>query len=219
MKHTIAVILGSLLLASNLDADMGIDPDTPEQTALPAPDRTAGKPLMQALQLRQSTRSFKATPLPDIILGNLLWAANGINRPVDGKRTAPSARNWQEIDVYIARADGLFRYQAGNHMLERLSNDDLRPHTGLQPFVTNAPLVLVYVADTLKMKGAEATNRSSYAAVDTGFISQNVYLFCASEGLATVVLGMVDKPALHAAMRLRTEQEIVLTQPVGYPAE
>lgn len=187
--------------------------------ALPAPDTSGGKPLMQALKQRASSRAFSSKALSDPVLANLLWAAAGVNRPDSGKRTAPSAVNWQEIDVYVARPDGLFRYDAKGHQLQPVLTEDVRRHTGLQDFVADAAVVLIYVADRARMKGAQASDQKFYGAVDTGFISQNVYLFCASEGLSTVVLGMVDKPALQKIMKLSADQEIILTQPVGYPAE
>lgn len=186
---------------------------------LPAPQRDGGKPLMQALALRKSTRSFQEKKLPPQVLSNLLWAACGVNRADSGKRTAPTAKNWQEIDVYVATADGLYLYNAAAHRLDPVLADDIRASTGGQPFVKTAPVDLVYVADRAKMADAPAESREFYSATDAGFVSQNVYLFCASEGLATVVLGWVDKPKLEKAMKLRPDQRVILSQPVGYAKE
>jgi nitroreductase len=171
-------------------------------------------PLMEALNARQTQRTFSAKPLSEQQLSDLLWAAFGINRP-DGKRTAPSAHNRQEISIYVALPSGLYLYQAGENLLERILDQDIRGQTGKQPFVKIAPVCLIYVAD---LDGAK-DGADFYSAADTGFISQNVYLFCASEGLHTVVLGWVDKDALHKAMNLKPTQHIILTQPVGLPPE
>jgi len=184
---------------------------------LPKPQMDGGKPLMQALKERKSTRSFSPEKLPAQVLGNLLWAAFGINRPDSGERTAPSAMNRQEIDIYVATADGLFLYAAKGHTLQPVLAEDLRAATGMQPFVTNAPVELVYVADYSRMGRGTDEDKNLYSAADTGFIGQNVYLFCASEGLATVVRGSVNRPALAKAMKLRPEQRIILAQTVGYP--
>ena len=147
----------------------------------------------------------------------MLWAAFGINRPETGRRTAPSAINMQEIDIYVARADGLYLFDAKGNILTPLLAEDIRAMTGTQPFVKDAPVNLVYVANLAKMSRLSAENAAFYSAADTGFISQNVYLFCASEGLATVVRGSIDKPALAKAMKLRADQKIILAQTVGYP--
>jgi SagB-type dehydrogenase family enzyme len=181
------------------------------------PQTSGGKPLMEALAKRRSTRAFDSRKLPAQTLSNLLWAADGINRPASGKRTAPSAMNRQEIDIYAATADGLFLYNAKKHQMDPVLAKDIRAQAGEQPFVKTAPIVLIYVSDHARMKGAPQESKDFYSATDTGFISQNVYLFCASEGLATVVLGWVNKPALAKAMKLRGDQKIVLTQPVGHP--
>ena len=190
-----------------------------EQTIrLPKPDTEGGLPLMQALNRRRSLRAFKPDPLPDQVLSNLLWAAFGRNRP-DGRRTAPSAVNWQEIDIYVALEKGLYLFDAGNHSLKLVLAEDIRAITGLQGFTQQAPVNLIYASDHRRMGRANPEHKEFYSATDTGFISQNVYLFAASEGLATVVLGMVNRDALAEKMGLAPEQKIILTQPVGYPPE
>ncbi len=181
------------------------------------PQLDGGKPLMKALKDRSSSRSFGKEKLSSQVLSNLLWAAFGINRPDAGKRTAPSARNWQEIDVYVAMADGLYLYEAKNHMLRPVLSRDIRPMTGKQDFVKDAPVNLIYVADFSKMSDATKDDKVLYSAADTGFISQNVYLFCSSEGLAAVVRGSIDREALAKAMKLRQDQKVILAQTVGYP--
>jgi SagB-type dehydrogenase family enzyme len=140
-----------------------------------------------------------------------------VNRPESGKRTAPSALNWQEIDIYVATADGLYVYDAKAHRLNPVLAEDVRAATGTQPYVKDAPVNLVYVADLAKTGKASAPDQDFYTAADTGFIAQNVYLYCASEGLATVIRGGVDRPALAKVMKLRPDQKITLSQTVGYP--
>jgi nitroreductase len=182
--------------------------------ALPQPQTDGGRPLMQVLKERKTMREFAPDKLPAQILSNLLWAAFGVNRP-DGRRTAPSAMNKQEIDIYVATGEGLFVYNAQANRLDPVLAQDVRAATGTQSFVATAPLDLVYVADLAKA-GAEP-DADLYTAADTGFIAQNVYLYCASEGLATVVRGSVDRAALAKPMKLRPDQKIILAQTVGYP--
>ena len=186
---------------------------------LPQPQMEGGKPLMQALKERRSTREYSDRKLSDQVLSNLLWAANGVNRP-DGKRTAPSARNWQEVDVYVATADGVFLYDAPANALKEVLTEDIRALTGRQPFVGGAPVNLIYVADLAKTgRRASDATRDTSSAVAAGCITQNVYLFCASEGLNTVVRGIVPRDELGAKMQLRPEQRILLAQTIGYPRE
>jgi len=174
---------------------------------------------MQALGLRATSRAFAPDPIPAQTLANLLWAAWGINRPADGKRTAPSARNWQEIDLMVVRADGTFLYDAAANRLLPVAAGDHRALTGVQSFVKDAPLTLLLVADTSRMKGTEKDpEQRQWIWADAGFISQNIYLFCASEGLATGVRALVDRPALAKALGLKDHQVILLAQCVGRPA-
>jgi len=187
-----------------------------EPVQLPTPQTEIGRPLMQVLKDRSSTRDFSPEKLPTQVLSNLLWAAFGVNRSDSGKRTAPSAMNWQEIDIYVATPDGLYVYDANRNQLNPVSRDDVRAQTGTQSFVKDAPLNLVYVANLTKTRGSTA-ERDMYVAADAGFIAQNVYLFCASERLATVVRGSIDRPALSKVMRLDPDQRIILAQTVGYP--
>jgi len=181
------------------------------------PKAEGGKPLMQALKDRSSSRSFSQEKLPVQILSNLLWAAFGINRLDTGKRTAPSAMNWQEIDIYVALPEGLYLYDAKNLILKPVLSEDIRALTGRQEFVKNVPVNLIYVADFSRMGSAAGEDKDLYSAADTGFIGQNVYLFCASEGLAAVIRGSIDRQALAKAMKLRSDQKIILAQSVGYP--
>ncbi|MCU0290718.1 MAG: SagB/ThcOx family dehydrogenase [Thermoanaerobaculaceae bacterium] len=184
---------------------------------LPAPQTEGGKPLMQALRLRATARAFAPEALPAQTLANLLWAAWGVNRADSGKRTAPSARNWQEVDVYVALPSGVFLYDAAANALKPVVAGDLRALTGGQDFVKDAPVTLVFVADTARMKGAHADDQKALAWADAAFISENVYLFCASEGLATGVRAMLDRDALAKAIKLAPTQMVVFAQSVGFP--
>ncbi len=163
------------------------------------------------------SRDFSSEPLPLNILSNMLWAASGINRPESGRRTAPSAKNLQEIDTYAATAAGLYLYDAKANLLKPILAKDIRGMTGTQGFVKEAAVNLIYVADYSKMGSLSDEVKNMYAAADTGFISENVYLYCASEGLSTVVRAGIDRPALAKAMGLRPDQRIILAQSVGYP--
>jgi hypothetical protein len=188
-----------------------------EVVELPEPAMEGGMPLMEALAKRQSQRSFDAKEIADDVLASLLWAGFGINRPEAGERTVPSWRGAKETDIYLARADGVWIYDAENNSLVRHMEEDLREMTGRQPFAAEAPLVLIYVADRTRMPEAPEEQLHLYAHVDAAFVSQNVYLFAASEGLATVVLGNVDKVALGEALGLGEKQILTFTQPVGHP--
>lgn len=181
------------------------------------PQMDTGRLLIHVLKDRKSSREFSNRKLPIRVLSNLLWAACGINRPDSGKRTAPSAKNWQEIDVYVATEKGLYVYDAQKHRLNPVLAGDIRALTGSQSLVKEAPVTLIYVADYARMGNAANDMKDFYSAVDTGFISQNVYLYCASEGLATVARGGIDRENLAKAMKLRPEQRIILAQTVGYP--
>ena len=183
---------------------------------LPAPQIDGGRPLMQVLKERKSTREFGPGSLSPQTLSNLLWAAFGINRP-DGRRTAPSAMNWQEVSIYVATAEGVYIYDAKANALNPVVAGDFRAATGTQAFVKDAAVNLVYVSDLSKTGGADSPDAEMYTAADVGFIAQNVYLYCSSEGLVTVVRGSIDKAALAKTLNLQKGQKIILAQSVGYP--
>jgi nitroreductase len=189
----------------------------PKPIQLPPPQTDIGKPLMQALKLRQSSRSFDSKPLPLQELSNLLWAANGINRLESGKRTAPSAMNWQEVDIYVALPEAAYLYEPKTHSLTPLVAQDLRGATGRQSFVKDAPLNLVYVSDLARMKSASEDDKKLWGGVAVGCIVQDVYLYCASQGLVSVVRGLVDRPQLSESLKLRPDQRVMVAQTVGYP--
>lgn len=179
-----------------------------QDVKLPIPDRSGGKPLMEALNQRRSTRTFQEKELSLQQLSNLLWAANGFNR--DDKRTAPTANNRQELELYVTTQKALYFYDARNHLLREVKKGDFRGATGAQDFVAKVPLNLIFVVDMQKASGRE------YAFTGCGFVAQNIYLYCASEGLGSVVRGMFDKERLHSLLELKPSQEVLLTQSVGY---
>jgi len=183
---------------------------------LPKPRTQGGKPLMQVLQARKSTREFSSEKLSLQTLSDLLWAADGINRP-DGRRTAPSAMNHQETDIYVVVAEGAYIYDAKENSLKPVIAGDQRAAAGDQNFVRTAPLNLVYVADFARMGSSPEQEKVFYSAADAGFIAQNVYLYCASEGLGAVVRGGINRDNFAKVARLRPEQKVLLAQSVGYP--
>jgi len=193
--------------------------DAPPTLALPPPCCRGGLPLMDALQRRASQREFSPLALPEQTLSDLIWAAAGINRPELGGRTAPSAMNSQEVQLYVALPQGLFRYEPASHALHRVASTDVRRVTGYQDFVDTAPLDLVFVADHSHMTLVGAAQREAYAFAAAGAMAQNVYLFCASAGLATVIRAWFDRDALAKAMDLGTDQQVLLAQTVGAPPD
>lgn len=188
-----------------------------EAKVLPAPRKEAGRPVMQALQLRHSTREYSKRALSEQQLSDLLWAAYGINRP-GGDRTAPYWRHIMVIDVYAAMADGVWLYEPKQHALLPYLGRDIRGWTGTQDFVAIAPLNMIYVVHGERLQEHPPEDRRLYGAVDAAFAGQNVYLYCASEGLATVFRGALDRDALGRAMSLPHGQFVAFAQTVGFHA-
>jgi hypothetical protein len=189
----------------------------PKTIALPQPDQSSGLPLMTALSLRYSTREFAPTALSMGTLGELLWAADGVNRPFSGGRTAPSPHAYNEIDIYVALPNGVYRYDAPNHQLLLKHAIDARNLTGYQDFVGKAPLDLVYVVRTSRLLEMPPQQRDGFSAVTAGAIAQNVGLYCASAGLANVIRGWIDHRLLADALRLNEDELPILAQTVGLP--
>jgi len=190
----------------------------PAPLLLPAPRMEGGMPLLSALRLRHSTRAFESRPLQLQLLSDLLWAAFGINRAT-GDRTAPYWRHVMVIDVYVATADGTWVYEPTGHRLLPYASDDIRALTGTQDFVAVAPLNLIYVAHGERMTEISPEERRLYASVDASFIGQNVYLFCASEGLGSVFRGALDAAMLARTLRLAEGQFVTFAQTVGFAPE
>ncbi|MBK9356124.1 MAG: SagB/ThcOx family dehydrogenase [Bacteroidales bacterium] len=183
---------------------------------LSKPDMSSGKLLMTVLNERSSHREFSDRELSPEHLSGLLWAACGINRAETGKRTAPSAMNWQDVQVYVFLKKGIYLYKEEEHKLVLIKEGDHRASAGSQVFVAGAPVNLVYVSDYNRMTKATESDKTFYSGINTGFISQNVYLYCASEGLNTVVRAYIDRDAVHKLMNLKPEQHVVVAQTVGY---
>jgi SagB-type dehydrogenase family enzyme len=209
-QFILSFILSAMLMNFNVE--------TGETIPLPEPQKTGGMPLFEALDARQSKRNFSQEPLSLQDLSTLLWAAYGINRE-DGRRTAPSARNWQQFDIYLIMADGWYVYDHLQHAIIKKGEEDLREHAGSQDFIKTAPLNLIFVSDHDRITGASREKQEFNSATDVGYISQNVYLFCASQGLATVVRGLLDRDKLHQLLQLRPSQYVILGQTVGYTAQ
>ncbi|RDU99426.1 nitroreductase family protein [Trinickia dinghuensis] len=190
--------------------------EAPSHIDLPRPDLRSGMPLMSALSFRCSTREFSGESLSPQVLGELLWAADGINRDVTGGHTAPSARAFNEIDIYVALPCGVYRYDAPEHRLVLKLAIDARNMTGYQDFVGAAPLDLVYVVRTSKLLDMPPKQRDVFSAVAAGAIAQNVSLYCASAGLGTVVRGWINHRLLADALSLNEDELPILAQTVGY---
>ena len=197
----ISLFASSLLIGQNLE--------------LPAPQKTGGMPLMEALAKRATVRSFDTTDISMQQLSNLLWASFGVNRP-DGRRTAPSANNKQEIDIYVLLKEGAYVYDAQNNKLDLVSSQDLRSQASDQRFA-DAPVQLIFVADLTKRGGNSEEEKLRMANIDCGYISQNTYLYCTSEGLATGARATVNRDALIPKLKLSPEQRILLAHSVGRP--
>ncbi len=183
---------------------------------LPAPITKGGMPLHDALMLRQTNRQFSDKQLDNQILSDLLWCANGINRK-DGKRTAPSARNAQEIDIYVFNEKGVYLYIPEENILKMVLPEDHRPEMSGRggKMIMSAPVTLLFFANYEKMEGFDEAGREFYGATDAGYVSQNVYLYCASNKLNTVVMGAIDRPKIMEFLKAKGKP--VLAQPVGYP--
>ena len=206
MKSNLSLLAAALIAGSAFAQDI----------QLPAPQRSGGMPLMEALGRRSTSRAFDSKDLSPQQLSSLLWACFGINRP-DGKRTAPSANNQQATDIYVLLRRGAYVYDARANNLVLALAEDVRKLGATQAFAAVAPVTLIYVADLSRMGRGNRENKLNMANINVGFISQNAYLFCASEGLATGARESVDRPALSSKLKLRPDQVIILAQSVGYP--
>jgi SagB-type dehydrogenase family enzyme len=185
---------------------------------LPAPALKNDKLFMQTVKERKSSREFSEKELSLQDLSNLLWCANGVNRPESGMRTSPSAMNKQDVDVYAVLKNGIYLYEAVKHELLPVVSGDYRKNTGMQPYVGIAPLNLVYVSDLAKFDFVkEREDQVMTAAIDAGHCSQNVYLYGAASNLAVVTRTSIDKTKMAEILKLRPQQLVILAQTVGYP--
>ncbi len=209
MTRKLILILSILFVVSNFLMAQ-------ELIKLPAPQKIGGMPLMQALNERSSSRDFIDKDLTEQQLSNLLWAAFGINREDIKKRTAPTSRNNQDIEIYLTTKNGLFLYKAEEHALEKKSDKDFREVSGKQDFVKVAPLNLIYVSNLNKLGNSPLEVKRITAATHCGFIGQNVYLYCASEGLISVFRAWIDKDKIAEVLKLPEGFEVIYSQTVGY---
>jgi SagB-type dehydrogenase family enzyme len=197
----------SILLAAQNPGTIVLDP----------PDKDGGMSTMKAFALRSSAREFDTTELKLKDLSDLLWAADGINRPESGKRTAPSAMNAQDIDIYVFMKTGVYLYDAGKHTLEfAAAGDHRKAVAGRQENMAKAPVMLVLVSDISRFRSGGDSLKITWAYADAGIVSQNIALYCASAGLATRPRGTMDQEKLRAILQLKDSQYPVLNNPVSY---
>jgi len=194
--------------------------DAQDVITLEPPGLDGGLPLMQALRNRKSVHSFSPTEVSDKQVSELLWAANGINRPIsvkgkEGMRTAPSARNHQEIEIYVFLRSGIYFFDPVKHRLLLVQAGDHRKDCGMQAFFADVPLALCLVADFSKMGKYDEKKRAFYSGIDAGYVSQNIYLYCASQGLATTACGLIDRKSLYRLLKL-DDAKAMLSHPVGW---
>lgn len=188
-----------------------------ETIRLNQPSTVRNVDVMKAFQDRHSTHdSYSSKEISHQDLSDLLWAANGYNRPSEKKRTAPSCMNWQDIDIYVCTADGAYLYDATTSTLTLVNKGDFRKDVaGRQLGVAPAPVMLVLVSNTEKT-GRSGNEALTMQAIDAGIVSQNISLFCSGAGLSTVVRGSMDKEALKKDLKLKDSQILLLNHPVGY---
>lgn len=204
---TLAIISGSLLLS-------GI---TLAQTiVLNKPNLEREGNLMKALSQRASAREFESTPLSIQDLSDLLWAANGVNRVESGKRTAPSAINAQDIDIYVFDSNGVYLYNAQKHILEGVVNGDYRKIISNQDKDPYPALILLLVSDISRFTRADDSLKTDWAAMDAGIVSQNIMLFCSSAGMESRPRAFMNKEQIIETLKLNNKQLPMLNIPVSY---
>lgn len=208
MSKMVLTALAGMMTAVAVAADL----------PLPPPAKEGGKPLMEALSARKTSRAFADRELEAPVLSSLLWAANGINRP-DGRHTAPTGLNVQDVDIYVMLKSGVYRYDAKANSLVEVAAGDFRTAAGRQEFAQKAAVNLFYVHDTARAMKTDEASGWRYAGIHAGAIMQNVYLYCASGGMSTVARGALDYDALAKVLKLAPTQRVILGQTVGYPAE
>lgn len=192
----------------------------PQDIKLKAPDMERGLTIMKAFEKRASATSFSSRELSLQDLSDLLWASNGINRPETGKRTAPTAVNAQDVDIYVLMKSGAYLYDAKTHTLEGIAGGDNRKLVSeRQTNFANAPAMLVLVSEISRFRGDDNTRKLSWAAMDAGIVSQNISLFCAGAGLVTRPRASMDTEGLRKLLNLTSNQYPLLNNPVGYPNE
>jgi len=212
-KQLNLIVMSLLLLSSNLYSQNCDD------IILPIPNMSGGKPLMVALKERESNRKFSSKEIPLQMLSDMLWATNGINRPDKDKKTAPTAMNWQDLEVYVIMPQGIYHYLAKENILKCIKTGNFMKESGKQDFVDEAALNIVFVSDLSKMGPVSKEDKYLYAGIHAGATMQNLYLYCASVGLNTVTRHWFDLKKMTEIMELKENELIVLIQTVGYKPE
>lgn len=203
----------------NSNAPKSIANATTDVRQLPAPVEGMDAPLIFALQQRRTIRNIREEELPIGLVSSLLWSAYGINRPEEGRRVAPSAVNVQEFDIYLFDRQGIYLYNAEKNTLSMVTEGDHRAEISQQKHFAQAPVSIVLVANYDRMKVfKEKDVRDFYAAVDCGYISQNIYLFCSSAKLATVACGAIEREHLEKLIGIKNGKALI-AHPVGFPVE
>lgn len=191
--------------------------EDPKPISLPQPKLDSSKSLAQALKDRKTTREYSTEDLSPQMISNILWAATGINRPEGGRRTAPTAKNWQEVDVYISTKQGIYVYDPKANALIPVVSGDLRSQTYTQQVFKDAPVNLVFISDLARMGDGDDATKTVLTGMDTGYVSQNVYLYCAAAGLNTGYRVTLDKEKLGKTLKLKPTQKIMGAQSIGLP--
>ena len=213
MKRIIAIIFAALLAVP-------LAAQSPTTIVLYPPDTSRGVPVMTALANRASVRQFNPSPISHRDLSDLVWAANGINRPGEDKRTAPSAINAQDIDVYVWMASAFYLYDPARHALDLVVEGDFRHILALsQDYVKEAPLVFLLVSDISRFSRGDEAQRLRSAAMDAAMVAQNILIFCASEGFPTVPRGIMDTRKIREVLSLPDSQHPMLNVPVSYATD
>lgn len=210
MKKTLFLFLISFLSLSGFSQSASL-------ITLSQPDLSRGEPLMKALSQRASGQNFSSAEISLQDLSDLLWAANGINRPAEGKRTAASAQNAQDVEVYAILPGGIYLYDAQNHQLDLVAAGDHRLlAAGRQEQYAAAPLILLLVSDVSRFRSGDQAQRLNLGALDVGIVSQNIMLFCASEGLVSRPRVGMDRPGLINLLSLSPSHHPMLNIPISY---
>ena len=196
---------------------LGVSAQDSKNITLNAPSKQRGTDIMETFAKRQSYRSYSTKELSLQDLSDVLWAANGINRPAKGMRTAASAMNFQDIDIYVCTKDGAYFYDPKGNKLNLIIAEDLRKVVaGGQDYVLDAPVSLVLVSDFSKMNNGNSEQCHLFGALDAGIVSQNISIICAGLGLATIPRASMDKVTLSKKLKLKTNQVLYLNHPIGF---
>jgi nitroreductase len=236
-------IIKAIVLASSLcfAGFVWVQAQDTQPIKLAEPNKKGGLPVMEALSIRASVGSWSDKELSSQDLSDLLWAANGINRPDIKKRTASSAMNAQDVDIYVFMKSGVYVYDAASHALNPVVSGDHRTEIGMSPGGARpggppgpppagasgrgpgaqgspAPINLVLISDLSRFGAGTPELKYEWGAIDTGLVSQNIALFCAAKGLGTRPRASVSKDNLRKLLKLKDTQHPFLEHPVGYLA-